>query len=254
MKRYFMIYTGRYGGEVVVGKSTEDFVNYWKDKDQDELIEHVFNIDWDEEGGDPDSPLLTEHGNSSWHEVDDYEHINGPYHDNQYWVSEIKLADGVTYEDGALVYPADWNYGTLPYEEISEGESYGYGNYVYGREAYTSEKEDEGTYIPVLQFHSAEKGSFGTVIIETDGEDFDPEKLAIGTVETDLCEIIEAYWYNSIPLDIDFEYADTVGKGSYACVGYINEKWYDDPKNFTHDSVMVQESLKDIYAQYTEIE
>jgi len=198
-KRYFKIDTGRYGGEVVIGAVTSEFVEYWQDRDSDDLLCHVLATDWDDEDDiDSNSPEMTLDGNTSWHEVDDLEHVNGPYADNNYLVYEIELAPGVEYLNGELVYPEDWDYSNQPYEEITEYTMHEYDQYVYGREAYTHEYDTESgvKHSPVLCMHSAEKGGFGEVVVETNGEDFDPEKLAIGTVETDLAEIIEAYWYD----------------------------------------------------------
>lgn len=250
MKRYFKINTGFYGGEVVVGKSTEDFVSYWANAGQQGLTEHLERMNWGEDVVDVNSPTLTEDGDVPWPEVDDYEHLNGPYSDNEFVVCEIELADGVTYEEGSFLYPDDWEYEQLPYEAVSEDEHFFCSNHVYSREVYTYEKTDreENDYIPVFQFHLAGKGSFGEVVVETDGEDFDPEKLAIGIVETDLCEIIEAYWYDGVMLTINFEDSSSTAKGTYACVGYMNKKWYDSPSEFTPDSEQVQEELKSIYS------
>lgn len=254
-KRYFKIDTGRYGGEVVVGTVSKEFVEYWRERDQDDMLRHVLGIDWEDHGVDEDeesdvdrnSPDMTEDGNVSWHEVDDFEHVTGAYSDNDFLVYEIELAPGVTYENGELVLPEEWEYGTHPYEEITEYEQHSYCQTLYGREAYTHDPDGEDDYVPIMQFHSAEKGCFGEVFIETDGSDFDPEKLAIGIVETDLCEVIEAIWYDGVEQVINYDWCDTVGKGMYGCVGYMNEAWYDKPGDYTPDSENVKEALECIY-------
>lgn len=249
-KRYFKIDTGRYGGEVVVGTVSPEFVEYWQDRDANELVSHVFNLDWDDPDEiDTDSPEMTADGNISWHEVDDYEHLNGPYSDNHYLVYEVTLAPTVAYQNGEIIYPQNWDYNNPVYEETHDYEQYDYSNYVYGREVYTSNPEidKEGEWVPVLQMHSAEKGSFGEIIIETDGADFDPEKLAIGVVETDVGELIEAYWYDGREVVVNYDSCDTVGKGMYACAGWMNQKWYDSPTDYTPDSDNVKESLEEIF-------
>lgn len=249
-KRYFKIDTGRYGGEIVVGKVSPEFVEYWKDRDRDDLLRHVLNLDWDdEEEIDQDSPEMTESGNISWHEVDDYEHLTGPYSDNKFLVYEVDLVPGVKYENGEITCPEDWDYSKITHEEITDYEQYDYTNYIYGREVYTSDPtaDDDGDWVPVLQMHSAEKGGFGEIFIETNGEDFNPEKLAIGIVETDMGELIEAYWYDGREVVVDYDACDTVGKSFHACVGWMNEKWYDRPADFTPDSDNVKESLEEIF-------
>ena len=40
-KRRFRIEAGRYGGEVALGKVDKEFVDYFIDKDESDLIEHV---------------------------------------------------------------------------------------------------------------------------------------------------------------------------------------------------------------------
>lgn len=248
-KRYFKIDTGRYGGEIVIGTVTPEFVEYWQERDEDDLVHHVYGTEWeDEDQIDADSPAMTEDGNIYWHDVDDFEHLNGPYADNKYWVSEIKLADGVEYLNGELVRPDGWDYATPMYEEEVESEQYDYGCYVYSREAYTHEYDSESgvEHTPVLCFHSAEKGGFGEIFIETD-EKFDPNKLAVGTCETDLGEIIEAYWYDGVELVIDYDNCGTNGKGTYACVGYINPEWHDDRSAYTSDSDFIKQALEELY-------
>ena len=62
-----------------------------------------------------------------------------------------------------------------------------------------------------------------------------------------LCEIIEAVWYDGAEQVINYDWCDTVGKGIYGCVGYMNEAWHDNASDYTHDSDIVKEVLEDIY-------
>ena len=126
-----------------------------------------------------------------------------------------------------------YDYSTSMYEEIGD-EELTITNLNYSRECYTSNEVDpdnEEDYQPTLFFTNPEKGGFGDVYVETDGEDFDPELLQTGQIESDMGEIIESYWYDRS--QVDFDYADTMGKGYYASVGYVNTKWHDESEKYT---------------------
>jgi len=260
-KRYFRVDTGRYGGEVVVGTVSKDFVEYWKERDSDDMVLHIFDVEWDDrENADPESPPMTQDGNVSWHEVDDLEHVSGPYSDSGFCVQEIELLPGVEVIYGELVWSDDQQHDYAEptyveigptYVEIGEAQHYdNYMSYVYGREAYNDTMVEEGDEIvPVLQFHSSEKGNFGTLYVQTDGSDFDPNKLSVGVVETDVAEIIENYWYDGIHLEVDYNESDTVGKGSYASVGYFNKRHHDDISLFAPDGDYVKDLINDLYVE-----
>lgn len=229
-KRYFLINPGRYGGEVVVGQTTSEFVEYWQERDESDLISHVFGVDWqDDDDIDSDSPDMTADGNISWHEMDDIEHLNGPYEDNQYAVTEITLVPGVEYVHGELVWKdgVDHDYATAMFTEADDYDQHNYIG-VFSREAYSNDlEEDDDTFIPIFMMHSAEKGSFGDIVVETDENGFDPEKFTVGTVETDLATIVEHYFYDGRELEVNWDSSDTTGKGTYVSVGWMNTAWHD---------------------------
>ena len=127
--------------------------------------------------------------------------------------------------------------------------------HLYDREAYFDEisKSDleenlkdniKGldSYVPVITFMSTEKGELGCYFVETDGEDFDPKKLAYSTLETNLSSLIDKVWYNKKELDINFDNSGSTGKGDYARVGYMNIKWHDKNKS--------EEDLKELWDSY----
>ena len=236
-KRYFLIDTGRYGGEVCIGTIPADFVDYWNPKvssgGETDLIGHIQGIEWeDSDEMDSDSPSLGENF-YAWSECDDIEHLNGPYADSSYHVQEIKLHEDAEFVDGMVYWKdgVDHDYDTPQYLEV--GEESGPHEYqcLYSREVYASynEQQEDVEAVPVLNWHSGEKGCFGQVFIQTDGEDFDAEKFHCGSVETDCAEIIERYWYNQTELDVCWDWSDTNGKGFYAWVGYMNPDWHDKP-------------------------
>jgi len=214
--RRFKIYTGRYGGELTIGRISQELFDNLKYADEDVIIENF-------DGWDSDL---------AWHDIDDIEHITGPFADNEYDVFEVNSED----------------------EEIAEVGRFRY-NGLYAREAYLYDisahaARPEGAPAPitpelqpVLHFFSEEKGGFGEVYIETEG-DFDPAKLCIGTVETDLAEIIDEYYYDGKQVEPDLDFCDTVGKGYYAKVGAMNMEWHDNRSNYGPDSEFVKEALE----------
>jgi hypothetical protein len=102
---------------------------------------------------------------------------------------------------------------------------------------------------PVLVFHSGEKGGFASYFVETDGEDFDPKKLAFSSVETNVSEIIENVYYDKVELEANYDYNDTNGKGYYAQVGYMNPKFRDDPNQYT-DEYLEEEGYWECYEDH----
>ena len=102
------------------------------------------------------------------------------------------------------------------------------GGYFRSDHEVVCEEDDEGNnYVPVLAFMSSEKGTFGVWYVETDGEDFDPYKLGVGVVETNLAEMVDRVYYDKVELDTDYDYNDTTGKSYHAEVGWLNKKWQD---------------------------
>jgi hypothetical protein len=249
-KRYFLVDTGRYGGEVCVGTMPEDFVSFWNPRISDDgdsdFISHVQGIEWDDpDEQDSDSPSAGEEF-YSWTEADDIEHLNGPYADSQFYVQEIQLHEDAEFtEYGSVEWRegVDHDYTVAKWQDV--GEELGPFDYqcLYSREAYANynEPQEDVETVPVMTWHSGEKGCFGQLFIETDGEDFNDELLHCGAVETDCTSIIERYWYNKQELDICWDWADTTGKGYYAWVGFMNPKWHDKQP----DDAMIQEYFED---------
>ena len=112
---------------------------------------------------------------------------------------------------------------------------YGREGGYFGQEApdMICQEDSEGNmYVPVLAFHSCEKGTFANYFVETDGEDFDRYKLGMGIVETNLGEFIDKVYYDKVELDADYDYNDTTGKSYHAEVGWLNKKWHDSEADF----------------------
>ena len=147
---------GRYGGELAIGKVTAEFVRYWQDKDQDDLVSHIVGLDWDDsEDVDTNSPDPYEDMDywNNWYECDDYEHENGYYADCKFSVHDVSGNDPESEE------AQGWD------EDAVEVDPY----HLMSRECYAQKEEPEDLegYTPVLCFHSGEKGGFGQWFIET---------------------------------------------------------------------------------------
>ena len=84
-----------------------------------------------------------------------------------------------------------------------------------------------GKVVPVLMYYATEKGSMGCWFVETEGEDFDPKKVAYSTVCTNIQEVLDTVWYDKEELWEQDEWKSTNGKGLYASVGWMNLNWHD---------------------------
>lgn len=212
MRRY-RIDGSRYGGELVIGTISPELAERLKDCTSDEIVDYIMEIETSKE--------LDER---SWWEVDEIEHINGPYDDGNLFVTEVP-ADGT---DDYLISE----------DEIEVEISKVY--HLYGREAYTMNperfKEEMGDHDvdPVLTMHSGEKGSFGVWFVECKG-DFDPSRLSYSSLETDVASIIESMWYDEEELFVSFDYAESMAKGGYASVGYMKGAWHDKTSQYTSE-------------------
>lgn len=242
-KRRFRIEGGRYGGELVLGEVNPAFASYYADK-QDEVVEAVLDAeDWEPKEDEDNDTLLDPEGLPHpalpgedfymW-ENDGFEHINSAYADGGFTVYEVPA-------DGSDDYDFD--------KEVYEGD----GIHVYGREGgyfgtdepeVVNEEDEKGNkYVPVLAFHSSEKGGFGCWFVETDGEDFDEFKLGYGVVETNIAEFVDAVYYDKVELDTDYDYMDSTGKSYDAQVGWLNIKWHDSQEN-------IHENIDEYFEEY----
>lgn len=218
-KRLFLIQMGRYGGEFTMGKVSPEFVEYWQDREEHELMDHMNGKDWgDEDMIDANSPpVRADEEDSPWFDYDDLAHFSTACADGEFYVTEIKLTEGSTY---------DPEFGTITgdYEEIGETMEV-YGNSTCTEELYTHERTDE--CIPVLMCHSSEKGEHVRYYLELDG-DFDTDMLFYSTYETDYGEFIERLSYGEKVLEDCYDWVSTDGKGMYMKVGWTNPEWLTD--------------------------
>ena len=148
--------------------------------------------------------------NFAWNECDDIEHILRPS------VSEtedlFKVTEIIT---------------DINEKQVYSGSAFN----VYGREIYTSEinkdNENPDHDVSLLIVLKQEEGDFGSWLVETDGEDFNPKKLAYGVLETAVGEFIDSVYYDKKELVKDGG-GDTENNALNARVGVIESSWIKD--------------------------
>ena len=205
-KRKFRIEAGRIGGELVIGTVSVDFVKYWHEREH-ELVEHLESIYQGKEG-DANSPPMRDGKNFPWNECDDIEHIL------RSTVSETEDLFKVTEITTAIKEKQVYSGSALQ---------------VYGREIYTSQinkdNENPDHDVSLLTVLKEEEGDFGSWLVETDGEDFNPKKLAYGVLETIVYgDFIDSVYYDKKELVIDGG-GDTQANLVTARVGVIESSW-----------------------------
>ena len=166
--------------------------------------------DFVEQWEDEDEMDLIEEVEDTWYDDADLEHVYGMYADSNFTVYEIKGEEEIEIDDEVEVHS------------------------FMSREAYTTDS-DSGS-VPVLIFHGAEKGTFGSW--ELEAEEFDPSKLTASIVESDFGEIIQDVYYNGKKLEYNGDYLDTVGKGYHAKVAWINPDWHEKKSTFDNEELL----------------
>ena len=209
-KRLFRVDTSIHGGELVIGTVNEEFVQHFIDEDESELMTYVLEAE-DIEPEDLEGPEICDEF-YTWSETDDIEHLYGVYANTEWSWTEVTGTEG---RDS--------------YDDEYEGEKFE-PLHLHDREAYhsdTDEHKEKYDVVPCLLYHTMEKGGMGNFFIETDGEDFDPNKFCYSTVATNVAEIVDQVWYDKEEIDCDQSWCDTRSKGDYVQVGWFNKDWHD---------------------------
>ena len=199
------------GAELKIGTVSVEFVKYWQKRDG--LIKHLESIA-DGKEGDTNSPPMRDGKNFPWNECDDIEHILSPYdrsRENGFKVEEITAKGDVIIEKQLT--------DVVP---------------VYSRERYVNpinmDDENSDRDVSLLIFLSGERGldEANSWLVETDGEDFNPKKLAYGALETNFGEFVDAVFYDKKELELDTESATEGTMNREASVGVIGSSWIKD--------------------------
>lgn len=254
-KRFFKIDLSGYGGELIVGRASEEFVEYWQNKKRkDRLGEHLqamnemamysddmleeaeddeFTLDIPE-GFDKDSPEVHEDaGNREYWEFDDVEHETMLCADHaQYTVTEITIDPRAEYVQGELQWQdkysnkKNFDWSSEMFTEITDTtKEYGFDKVVVDRELFLLDKKSKlDDPVPVVMMYDSHKGTFGHLVVMTDGEDFDSNKLVISTLDNTMSTNVEYYYYDKQSLSVDTSCMDTWGKGFFAQVGWVEKQ------------------------------
>jgi len=274
-KRFFRIELSGYGGELIVGKASEEFVQYWLNEDRkDSLMDHMHAMndmamygddfsDEDEEverdeieGFDKDSPEVYEGaGNQEYWNFDDIEHETMvSYEYVPYTVTEITVDPRVEYKDGELSWSDaatkkrnfDWS-SNMTTEIEGTTKEYQHENCVVSRELYIHTTKDSAFKVcgeepvPAIMLYDSQKGVFGHVYVMTNGEDFDPKKFAYVALDNTMSSNAEMFYYDKVGLSVDTNELSTWGKGFFASVGYLPK--CEVEYNFTE---MLEEGWKNL--------
>lgn len=269
-KRYFMLEFSGYGGEFMLDSVPEEFVEYWLDKERNHsLSEHIMAMHEQAGFGDIDNPddEIPEGFDENSPEVFpgrkyvEYWELDGIEHDTvvsaeyaSFTMTEVELNPKAVYKDGGV----DWddkeckkrNFDWSQNKYTEKGESKDYSTdsrkQVYCTEmfVYDNKKECEDP-VPVLMCYDAQKGSFLRVVVETNGEDFDVDKLVFGVCENTMTTHIDQYFYDKKPLNVDMDYLSTWGKGFHTSVGYMSKG--DTEWNYEELLKYGWEELEDMY-------
>lgn len=247
-KRFFKVEFSGYGGELIVGKASEEFVQYWLDDDRnDMLMSHMHamsdmaSFSDDEgyetpEGYDIDSPEVYEGaGNRDYWDFDDIEHDTLiSYEHTPYQVTEITLHPYAEYKDGELQWndkesrkkTFDWSQQMFT-EIKNTSKEHNFDKCVIHRELYIhTEKQSaydvcDAEPVPAIMMYDSQKGTFGSVYVMTNGEDFDPSKFVYAALDNTMSSNADMFFYNKQMLTVDNSWLDTWGKGAFASVGYL---------------------------------
>lgn len=257
-KRYFMLEFGGTGGEFIAAKTTEEFVQYWLDEDRKhELADHVmamhtkalYGDDLDEDSDDEDDESDEEEAgfDSNSPEVQpgvkyvEYWELGDIEHDTvlaknyaSFTVQEIVLHPKAVYKDGTVDWDDkecrkknfDWSQEKFTVKKDSESKDYNTENLkqVYCQEMYINEDKDSvDDPVPVLMCYDGQKGSFYRLYVQTNGEDFDVNKLVTAVNENNMTEHMTEFFYDKVSLSQDNDYLSTWGKGFHADVGYMSQ-------------------------------
>ena len=257
-KRHFMLDFGGYGGEFIVAKTTEKFVQYWLEESRENTLDdHIMAMhekaaygDFDEDTEDEDNGSDDEESSGfdksspevkkgvkyiEYWELGDIEHDTVLSKDSSsFTVREIVLHSKAVYKDGTVDWDDkesskknfDWSQERFTFKDESKSTDYDSSSLVsvYCREMFVNTNKDEVEKpVPVLMCYDAQKGSFFRLYVETNGEDFDVEKLVVGVNENSMTEHMTEFFYDKKSLSQDHDWLSTWGKGFSASVGYMSQ-------------------------------
>lgn len=259
-KRYFKIEVGGQGGQLAIGKASDEFVEYWLNKKRKNGLEdHIYamnekamfgydeledeDVERDEvEGFDIESPnVWGPEKVIEFYNFDDFLsgfYVSADY--NDFTVSEIKLHPQAVYEKGGVDWDRkyskkkDFDWSQDLYTDVASTEkTISTDRCVYRKELLleNNTKKLEGFPVPVIMCYDAQKGVFGHLYVCTNGEDFDEKKFAVAICENNMADVIVECFYDKQELSLDTNYLSTHGKGFSAMVGYLTHWDLEDNRD-----------------------
>ena len=212
------------GTEYVQCKVSKEFIEYWKDKPNSELVTHVFNMGNGE--GNPDSPLINPDSevDGHWWDTDDLEHCWGSFYDNVAFVCELD-DDGNEIEDSEIQ--------TVPYILYKRNAIFEIVGPNVELECWVEDKIDK--FIPTMAVWQVEKGGFPYYDVETDNGGFNPYKLAVSVLDTYHGSFVLDCYYNGDRLDYDGD-GGTTGKYTDVEIGWTWYNFYKRRDEYSEES------------------
>ena len=257
-KRYFLLELSGRGGDLVIYRSTDKFVDYWINRDNDladhmsataEVCDNLEELDDDfeyPEEFDKDSPTVDGKPlqpffiNSSVIEQELL--VDVEFH--TYTVEEIEIGSEIEYSHGELSWKDEYQEGVMYITKKRDDKVYQSNNHeIYERDYFiVDSKSDLDKPVPVAVTYEPQKGTFGHIVVETNGEDFDPKKLTHATFACDfISNGITEFFYDKQSLSINRDSLWTTGDGLYASVGFIEK----DSLKFNR-SAWIKEGFKNL--------
>ena len=145
-----------YSGEFTMGTVTQEFIEYWSNKEEHDLLEYLHEVNWSE---DFESASPTETGAKDripFYEIDDIEHFNMPYTDSHFiYVNDV--GEEIKFKP----YVCNIRYIDNVNDDLNPN------------------TDDVSDYIPVLVYATLEKGNCGHWTVELGNEEFDKNKFVI---------------------------------------------------------------------------
>ena len=189
-----------YGGEIAMGSLTEAQYEFWKDKDESDIIGHCTGYDDDNEFEEEYGYKIPEEAkfcsDGAWYETEgQLDHMWGCEFNESCHI-QVDDENGDEVFNQGLTWELEENHGVqLEQDEIYAGNTEGVDGYFC--------------------FQSSEKGTFFEADIELK-QPFDPSKLKIYTTDFEGWELVSHVEYDGE--ELDNQGGDTTGKGYYASI------------------------------------
>jgi len=203
-ERYFKVDFGRYGGEVAMGAITEAQYNYWSQKEEHELSEHLSYADDGESY--PEWKAVPEEArfNKSFYEYEDVCHSSGPeLADGQIMTITETDKDGNYLEDDEGKYLEDQQIDMADFEKLGVEI-----NCVAEHNSGSDSCKDK-YYLFGQYFNKG--GWYSNDVIKTGPEGFDFKKMKINYENADGFKVFSEIEYNG---DSFYLEEDSTGKSS----------------------------------------